>query len=491
MLTKCGKISNNNSSLLSHNKPGCPNFETEAKKRIMLKYIAFIGIVFFLGIQNLSAKHDTLIKGATIVKLKLQEQIDPKARRMTNTAFEFAQKINADAIVIDMNTPGGLLNEADSIRTKIIHSEIPVYVLVNPNAASAGALISIACNKIYMTNGSTIGAATVVTQNAEALPDKYQSYMRGMMRSTAEYRGRNPKIAEAMVDQELEVDSVSEKGKVLTLTRSEAIKVGYCDGKAESIEEMLTAEGYVDYEIKEYKLSGTDKIINFLINPFVHGILILMIMGGIYYELQSPGIGFPLAAAITGAVLYFAPLYIEDLAASWEILVFVVGLILLGLEIFVIPGFGIAGVSGIIFMVSGLTLALIKNVYFDFTMTTNDEVIKSLLTVTGAFTFSFVFILLTGRQLIRSSLFQRLVLHDTSGHTKYRQAEINNDELDDRESGTLVGQTGVTFTPMHPSGKVSINNEIYNAVTEGDFLEKNITITVLEDHGNTLIVRKV
>ncbi len=433
------------------------------------------------------ANNDSLIYNAKIIKLNLTSQIDPAARRSSNKAFELAKKENAKAIIIEMNTPGGLLNEADSIRTKIINSEIPVFVLIDPNAASAGALISIACNKIYMSDGSTIGAATVVTQNAEALPDKYQSYMRAMMRSTAEFRGRNPEIAEAMVDQNLDLDSLAPKGQVLTLTRSEAIEVGYCDGKAETIEQVLEAEGFRDFSVVELKMTGLDKIINFLISPLIHGLLILVIIGGIYYELQSPGIGFPLAAAITAAVLYFAPLYLESLAASWEILIFILGLGLLAVEIFVIPGFGIAGISGIILVLAGLILALVQNIYFDFTFAADKDILKAMVVVVSSFIISIVLIFVSGRQMIRSKLFQKLVLHDALQKPITRADKISSPV---EVAVNMVGKTGKSLTPMHPSGKVTIDGDVYYAITEGEYIDKDTGIIVIEDHNNKLVIRK-
>ncbi len=450
------------------------------------KAILLITAIFF-ALSLASAKSDTLGKKKVIAFLPLQSQIDPAARRTTNKVFEMAAEKKADAIIIEMNTPGGMLNEADSIRTKIINSTIPVFVFINPNAASAGALISIACNKIYMSNGSTIGAATVVTQNAEELPDKYQSYMRAMMRSTAEYRGRNPDIAEAMVDEKLEVPNISPAGQVLTLTRSEAIEVGFCDGKAESIEEVLEMEGYTNYEIIEYKFGLIDKIINFLINPFIHGILILIILGGIYYELQSPGIGFPLAAAITAAILYFAPLYLEELAANWEILLFFLGLGLLALEIFVFPGFGVAGIAGIIVIISSLILSMLNNLYFDFTFTSGDEIVKAIVVVLGSFTIGMIFIFATGGSFVRSRLFQRLVLQDTLSKVDYRLDHLNTSEI---EKTILTGKSGYAQTDMHPSGKINIDGEVYFAISEGDFISRDSRIIVTEDYYNKIVVRK-
>jgi len=425
-----------------------------------------------------------VVAQTTVIRLDLKRQIDPTARRACNKAFEMAKEQKASAIIIDMNTPGGMLNEADSIRTAIMHSKIPVYVLINPNAASAGALISIACNKIYMTDGSTIGAATVVNQNAEQLPDKYQSYMRAMMRSTAEFRGRDPQIAEAMVDEKIEVPGVSPAGQVLTFTRSEAIKHGYCDGKAERIEDVLAQEGFTSYKIDKVNFTALDKIINFLISPFIQGILILLIIGGIYYELQTPGIGFPLAAAVTAAVLYFAPLFLEDLAASWEILIFILGVGLMLLEVFVIPGFGVAGIAGIVLMLTGLILGMVDNFYFDFKYTGGDEIVKSLLVVMISFILAIVFIFATGGQFIKSQLFQRLVLQNTLETPDYR------DEIIKEKITSLVNKTGISLTSMHPAGKINIEGNIYDALSDGDFLEKDTSIIVVQDYGNRILVRK-
>jgi membrane-bound serine protease (ClpP class) len=425
-----------------------------------------------------------------IVTFDMLQEINPSAFRNTKKAFEFAHKNKASAIIINMNTYGGTLIDADSIRTMILNSTLPVYVLIKPNAASAGALISISCNKIYMAKGASIGAATVVNQNAEALPDKYQSYMRAMMRSTAIERGRNPDIAEAMVDQNLEVENVSPKGQVLTFTREEASESGFCDGFAESLEEVLEKEGHSNYTLQKLELTALDKFINWLINPFVHGILILIILGGIYYEMQSPGIGFPLMASVIAAILYFAPLYIEQLAAQWEILIFIIGIILIGLEIFVIPGFGIAGIAGISLLISGLILSMLRNIYFDFTFTGADAVIEAFIVVISSFTITLLLMFTTGGRIIRSHLFQRLVLTQTlSGKQSVLPKDISSDTKAELQESP-VAKYAVAYTKMYPSGKIIFENNIYEALSEGEFLEKGDEVIILKDLGNKFLVRK-
>ncbi len=162
----------------------------------------------------------------------------------------------------------------------------------------------------------------MVNQSGEVVPDKFQSYMRSMMRSTAEAKGRDPMIAQAMVDPSIYVAGVSDSGKVLTFTTSEAIKFGFAEGQASSLEEVLILAGHENYEIIPHTLTTTDKIINRLIHPAVSGILIMIIIGGLYFEIQTPGIGFPIAASVIAALLYFAPLYLEGLASNWEVIGF-------------------------------------------------------------------------------------------------------------------------------------------------------------------------
>ncbi|NNM15988.1 MAG: nodulation protein NfeD, partial [Bacteroidia bacterium] len=166
-----------------------------------LKYSLLILLLINISYPVLGQNQDSTV---LIYNFKMDKEIAPPMWRITDLAIDEAEKMKADFICIEMNTYGGMLDAADSIRTKILNTDIPVYVFINNNAASAGALISIACDKIYMTSGANIGAATVVDQNAEALPDKYQSYMRSMMRATAEANDRDPQIAEAMVDPDVE-----------------------------------------------------------------------------------------------------------------------------------------------------------------------------------------------------------------------------------------------------------------------------------------------
>jgi membrane-bound serine protease (ClpP class) len=360
----------------------------------------------------------------------------------------------------------------------------PVWVFINKDAASAGALISIACDSIYMTPGASIGAATVVVgTTGQAAPDKYQSYMRSIMRSTAEANGRDPKIAEAMVDQEIEIDSVTEAGKVLTFSTSEAIKNGFCEAEVKSVEEILERNGVENYVLVEFELGIAERIIKLFLNPVVSGILILIIVGGIYFELQTPGVGFPILAAVIAAVLYFVPYYLNGLAANWEIIIFFVGIVLLALEIFVIPGFGVAGISGIVLMVGSLILVMLNNDVFDFTFVNGGEIVAAVLTAMAGLMASILLMFFGGVRLTQTKVFQRISLVDTQQRSEGYTSNFNQQ--------SYLGLKGEAYTVLRPSGKILINDELKDAFTRGDYIEKGKKVVVVDESGTSLKVKEV
>jgi len=452
-----------------------------------------------LGLSAQPAGEEGSTEKFRIYTFEIIENIAPPAWRTTKEAFAEAESLKVDLIIIRMNTYGGMLDAADSIRTKILNSRIPVWVFIDNNAASAGALISIACKRIYMRPGGSIGAATVVDQSGEVVPDKYQSFMRSMMRATAEAHGkdtivsgndtivrwhRDPKIAEAMVDPSLYVEGISDTGKVLTFTAEEAMQHGFCEGLAENLTEVLEEAHIGNYEIFRYESGALDKIIGFLLNPIVSGILIMVLVGGIYFELQSPGIGFPLAAAGLAAILYFAPLYLEGLAQNWELLIFIVGLVLIAVEIFAIPGFGVAGVSGILLVITGLTLAMVDNVVFDFEWNIAfAEVVKKFFIVIASMFLSLVLSLYLGKQLFTNKAFAGLALD--------RDLDTNEGFLGvESQPKQLVGKSGTAESVLRPSGKVIIDEEIYDAVSEYGFINKGERVRVLRYlHGQLYVIQ--
>ncbi|MBQ7213789.1 MAG: nodulation protein NfeD [Bacteroidales bacterium] len=448
--------------------------------------------------DSLAADTSALPAKKTIYKFDIKQEVGPALLRIVRQSMEEAQRLDADLIVVHMNTYGGQLDAADSIRTRLLRSPVPVYVFVDNNAISAGALIAIAADKIYMCEGAAFGAATVVDQTGKPLPDKYQSFMRALMRSTAESHGRDtlvtagdtvytwrrdPLIAEAMVDPRTVVEGVVDSSRVLTLTTGEALRLGYCEGRAASIAEMLEAEGIADYEMHAYTLTPLERIIGWMVNPALQGLLIMALIGGIYFEFRTPGIGFPLIVALLAALLYFAPLYLEGLAAHWEILLFIVGVVLIAVEIFVIPGFGVAGVTGALCMVAGLTLSLVDNVVFSWEFSyAIRELLRQAALVTVSLTLAVLVLLWIAPRFLRRTTLEGIAL----------RAEQSRDEgfVSVSLPDSLPGSIGTALTMLRPSGKVLVDGQSYDAVAQYGYIEKGDTVRVLRTEAGQLYVTR-
>ncbi|HCT93960.1 MAG: hypothetical protein A2X19_04800 [Bacteroidetes bacterium GWE2_39_28] len=405
--------------------------------------------------------------------IDIKEEINASSSKRLSKGLAEASEMKADWVIIQLNTYGGAVDAADSMRTALLNFHIPVIAFINNQAASAGALISIACDSIYMRKGGSIGAATVVNQTGEVMPDKYQSFMRAMMRATAEVNGRDPKIAEAMVDPSIYIEGLIDSNKVLSFTPEEAMLNGYCEGVASNTHEVARIiAGSDDFIMNVQKLSFMDKILLFFLTPVVQGLLLMLIIGGIYFELQSPGIGFPSAAAVFAAVLYFSPLYLEGLAENWEIIIFVIGILLVLTEIFVIPGFGVAGVSGIVLIVTGLAFAMIDNKLFYFE---------------GKFDF---IVLIKPVSIVMLSTFLSLISSIYLAGKFFKTSRLPGvslpTELKDSEGFVgveihyhhLVGKSAVVKTDMRPSGKIDIDGSWYEATMDMGMANKGDSVVV-------------
>jgi len=418
-----------------------------------------------------------------VYRFEIHQEIGPAMNRLTQKAIAEAEKRKASFIMVDMDTYGGTIDDADQIRTALLRTKIPTLVFIRNNAASAGALISIACDSIYMSPGSTIGAACVVNQEGQLMPEKYQSYMRKKMRATAEETGRNPLIAEGMADEKLVIDSIKQKGKIVTFTVKEALKYGYCNGEVEKPEEILTKLRGGPYVIEDHESTLAEKAVLWLINPAISGLLLLVIFGGIYLEFKAPGTFLPIGLSLVGAVLYFAPLYLEGLAANWEIALFAVGIILIIIEIFVTPGSFIIGAAGILFTITGLALALVRNIDFDFTFVPHGALSFAFLMVAVAMAIPLILLVAFGKSLFDSPFFKKV---SDVGELKHSHGY----SIKDNSLQALIGASGSALTNLRPSGRIEINGEPYNSVTDGGFIEKGEQVKVINVHNTQLVVTK-
>lgn len=321
--------------------------------------------------------------------------------------------------------------------------------------------------------------------------------MRGIMRATAESHGkvitlehgdtitkwkRDPVIAEAMVDERVVVPGYVDSTQILTLTASQAMELGYCDGIAESLHEVIVTHlKSPDYQLETYNPTFYDQIRGFLTNGVVQALLIMLIIGGIYFELHTPGIGFPTAIAITAAILYFTPLYLTGYAQNWEVLLFVLGIILIVFELFVVPGFGVTGIVGIIFVFLALLLALVGNIRFNFEGLPATEIFRAIMIVLGGMGLSVSFILYLSSRIGKPGILNKVALHaDQEGYSSVPL-----------EPAIMVGQLGRAATVLRPSGKVIIDGTYYDAISLQGFIERDEEVVVKRyENFQLYVVRK-
>jgi membrane-bound serine protease (ClpP class) len=401
---------------------------------------------------------------------------------------ETAEAKSASALMIELNTFGGRVDAAVAIRDALLDSPVETAVFINRRAISAGALISLACAKIAISSGATIGAATPVSQapgqsTAEPVEEKYVSYFRAEMRSTAETRGRDGDIAEAMVDAEKEVPGLSEKGKLLTLDTKSALEHGIADVEATSVEDALAKLG-LPAAVETVPYSWSESLVAFLTSSAVATLLFMAMMLLGYLEYQTPGFGvFGLSALGCFFLLYFGH-YMVNLAGWEELLLFLLGVGLLLVEIFALPGFGVAGILGILAVTASLVLLLMAGDWSDFSFE-NPFTTRALSQVALTLVLSLVTLAALIRWLPRSrfsSLGGPLVLtEDLETVAGYRSHD---------ETGELVGRTGETLTALRPSGKATIDGKRWNVSTEGDFIDAGEDVRVLRSEPGRIVVRR-
>jgi len=415
--------------------------------------------------------------------VNIDGMIDNGLAKYIDRSLKAAEKADARGVILHVDTFGGLVDAADEIRKSILNTPLSTVAYIDKNAASAGALISLACDSIYMAPGASIGAATVVQGGSgEKASEKMQSYMRGLMRSTAEANGRNPQLAEAMVDESIAIDGVIGEGKLLTLSSSEAQRYGISNATLESLQTVKQRMGWAQATEVDMDQRWEESFLRLLANPVVSSILMLLMMAGLYFELQSPGVGFPGIMAGAAALLFFAPLYIMGLAQSWEIVLFLVGVILIIIEIFFIPGFGVPGILGVTLVIFSLGAALIGNVGLEFPAI--ETISRAIWTLAITLIIGVMMIFSLARYLPNTRRFSQLVLSDSSDRSQgYISATPQAD---------LVGLEGETLTPLRPSGTVKINDKRIDVVSEGDFIDQGEPVVVLSAVGSRVVVsRKV
>jgi len=414
----------------------------------------------------------------TVFHAKIEGEIDLGLTPYIKRVISDAEKSGAKAIIFEINTFGGRVDAATQIKDAILESKVLTIAFINKRAISAGALIALSCKNIVMSKGSSIGATTVVDQAGEKQSEKYQSYMRSEMRSTAERNGRRTDIAEGMVDERIVIPGLVDSTQLVTLTSEEARKYGIADTVVSSFDEMLSAFGLGNSKIVSTETNWAEDFVRFLGNPIVSSILIMVGMIGMYTEIKTPGWGVAGTVALIAFGLFFGSALILELASVLEILIFVAGVVLLILEIFVIPGFGIAGIAGILLIVLSLFLALINtDFYFD-----TDILFTAIIQLASALAGGVIAIGLLIKYLPKSTAFSQFILSDASSKA---EGFISNPEHSE-----LAGESGEALTDLRPSGIVIINSKRYDVVTEGDYIQKGSRVIVARVEGVKIIVQQ-
>ncbi len=434
----------------------------------------------------------SLLSSEVIYKVPIEGTIDLGLPPFIKRVISQAEAENAEAIIFEINTFGGRVDAATQIKDAILSSKITTIAYINRRAISAGALISLSCEKIYMTEGGLIGAATAVDMSGKKGSEKVISFMREEMASTAEKRKRNTEIARGMVDEELQFthlvingDSISvndiegrKEGKLISLTTEQAVKYNISDGKAETFDDLIIKLDYSKYKVKQNIENWSENLVRFLTNPVVASLLTTFGFLGILFELQSPGWGIPGFVGLVCLILSLSASYIAQLATIPDLLLIITGFTLIMLEAFVIPGFGIVGISGLGVIIYGLYLLLIPDV------PVSEEVLGSAM---DGFTIgllgALVGIYLLLKVMIKTKFWEQLT---APGSQKKEDGFTNSFGWE-----TLINEVGKTDTDLNPSGWVTVKKNRVFVVSEGGFIDKGRSVKILSVDGNRILVRKL
>ncbi|MEM6792983.1 MAG: NfeD family protein [Acidobacteriota bacterium] len=434
----------------------------------------------------------TLGSGPVVVYGQIDGEINLASSAFVTRLLGEARERDADLLLIELNTFGGRVDAAVAIRDALLDAPHEVAVFINKRAISAGALISFACNTIAISPGGTIGAAMPVSSNpgAEtpaAVQEKYLSYFREEMRVTAEARGRNPDIAEAMVDADKEIEGVSEEGKILTLGTDKALELGMADFKASSLDEVLAELDLSASSLQKVDRSWSENLAAFLNSQAIASLLLLGMMLFGYLEIQTPGFGFfGAAAAICFMLLYFGH-YLTNLAGHEELLLFAVGVVLIAVELLVLPGTGIFAALGAASILSSAVMVLSAGDWSDLITLSNPFTVEAMQQVALTMVLSAVSAVILFRFMApatggstRGGLLLQESLATAEGYSSH--------ELE--EEADLVGQTGETLSELRPSGKARIDGRRLNVETEGDWIDRGESVVVTRQTEGRLVVRR-
>ena len=399
--------------------------------------------------------------------IPIEGEIDPALAVFVDQALARAEAEGASGLAFLIDTPGGRVDAAIKISDRILETPLPTLAVVK-NAFSAGALIALSAEQVAMLPGSEIGAALPVQVipgvKYEAADRKIISALKGKFRAVAEARGRPAKIAEAMVDPEIELEGLTPKGEPLTLSAAKAVELGIADFEAGTLSEALKKAGFSPETVR-VEPGARVRVARFLTSSTVAAVLLAVGVLGLVIEALTPGFGIPGTVGLLALGLYFLGGYLAGMSGVLEVLLFLGGVLLLLAEIFVIPGFGIAGIGGI--------AAILASIYFTFGNQTLYVASLAVLIVAAG-------LLLAVRLLPRTRTGRALVLESAIAGEAPPEAKLR----------PLEGAIGKALTPLRPAGVAQFGERKVDVVAEGEFIEKGSTVRVVRVEGVRVVVRK-
>jgi membrane-bound serine protease (ClpP class) len=440
-----------------------------------------------VGLQDADQTTTPSAPPSTVFRVPIEGTVDLGMAPFVDRVVEEASSMEGAVVLLDIDTFGGRVDAAVLIRDTLLEAPVKTVAFIHPRAISAGALISLACEVIVIAPGGSIGAATPIsgggTEEPTAVDEKYMSYMRTEMRTTAETRGRRGDVAEAMVDREVEIEGVVAKGKVLTLSTDEALELGIADYRAGTLEQALEVLDLSGATVEARAMNWAETIARAVSEPVVSSLLMSLGFLGLLIELYHPGWGLPGSLGVLALGTFFFGHHVAQLAGWEELLMFAVGAALMAVEVFVIPGFGIAGIAGIVLMLAGVVLSLIGldlQVSWDLGF-----VNRALMMVSTSIVVTAVGGLLMVRLLPATGITRRFVL----GESLATNEGFSSHDESEREKFPL-GTLAQTTTDLRPSGKIRIGSERIDAVSEGGFVSAGATVKIIGWRSGNAVVRE-
>ena len=412
----------------------------------------------------------------TAHKVRIDGMIDDGVAFYVQRSIVQAEKEGSSFIIFEINTLGGRVDSAIKIKDAIINSPLKTVAFVNKRAISAGALIALSCDIIVMTQGSSIGAATVVDQTGDKQSEKAQSYFRSEIASTAESTGRDKDIARAMVDEDIEIEGVIESGKLLTLTAEEALDHGICDIVVSDHEKLYSFLGITSADVFSSYITFAEKVVRFLTNPVISSLLLSLAFLGLMFEVRTAGWGVGGTVGLMALVLFFGSHYMIDLLGNIEIILFMLGALLILIEILVIPGFGITGILGIGSIFASIYLTLLGQ------NPTSEDMLNAGAVLSSSFLISVAGIYIISRYLPESKFLDFIVVRDR----QQRGTGVKSSKY----FSELTGKSGTASTDLRLSGKIEIEGKTYQAQSADSYIEAGTNIIVVKIEGNKIVVAK-